>query len=241
MAKTAVVTGASSGFGEAIARVLAVSGYQVVIGARRMDRLEAIAAEIGGSAVSLDVTNAESVAAFCAQVDQCHLLVNNAGGALGLDRIEDSDDERWLRMYDMNVVGTVRVTRGLLPALRRTGDAHIVNIGSIAGLQPYDGGSGYTAAKHGLRALTQTLRMELLGEPIRVTEIDPGMAETEFSKVRFDGDDQRAAAVYEGVNALTAGDIAECVRWVATIPSHVNIDQMVVQPRNQYFQRINRH
>lgn len=210
-----------------------MADFDVVLGARRLDRLRNVAERTGGVALALDVTDAESVASFAAQIDRCDVLVNNAGGALGLDRVEDSTDERWLTMYDTNVVGTVRMTRALLPALRASGDGHVVNIGSIAGLQAYDGGSGYTAAKHALRALTQTLRLELLGEPVRVSEIDPGMAETEFSLVRFDGDVERAKSVYQGLQPLTAPDVAECVRWVVTLPAHVNVDQLVVMPRAQ--------
>lgn len=230
---TAVITGASSGIGAAIARSLAKEGYEVVLGARRQDALEAVAAEVGGRAIGLDVTEIDSVESFCAQVESCSLLVNNAGGALGLDSIERSDDSRWLTMYETNVMGTLRMTRSLLPKLRASSEGHVLMIGSVASTQTYDGGAGYTAAKHALRALTQTLRLELLGEPIRITEIDPGMVETEFSVVRFDGDIERASKVYEGMQPLRAEDVAECVRWVASLPSHVNIDQMLVQPRDQ--------
>jgi NADP-dependent 3-hydroxy acid dehydrogenase YdfG len=229
---TAVVTGASSGIGAATARLLAEEGYDVVVGARRRDVLEAVASSIGARAIPVDVTDPESVEFFSSQVESCSLLVNNAGGALGLDSIEDSKDDRWLTMYDTNVMGTLRMTRSLLPKLRRA-NGHVVMIGSVAGLQTYDGGAGYTTAKHALRAFTQTLRLELLGEPIRVTEIDPGMVETEFSLVRFDGDTERADKVYQGMQPLSAEDIAECIRWAVTLPSHVNIDQMVVQPRDQ--------
>jgi NADP-dependent 3-hydroxy acid dehydrogenase YdfG len=229
----AVVTGASSGIGAATAKLLADEGYDVVLGARRHEELEAVASSIGGRAIPLDVTDRASVEAFCEQVESCSLLVNNAGGALGLDPIENASDDRWLTMYETNVMGTLRMTRSLLPKLRQSGDAHVVMIGSIAAIQTYDGGAGYTAAKHAVRAFTQTLRLELLGEPIRVTEIDPGMVETEFSVVRFDGDTERAGKVYEGMQPLSAHDIAECVRWVVTLPSHVNIDQMLVMPRDQ--------
>jgi NADP-dependent 3-hydroxy acid dehydrogenase YdfG len=159
--------------------------------------------------------------------------VNNAGGALGLEPVAEADDERWRWMYDTNVLGTMRMTRALLPKLIASGDGHIVNVGSIAGLQAYDGGAGYTAAKHALVAVTETLRLELLGQPVRVSEVDPGAVETEFSIVRFDGDKARAEKVYEGMTPLTAEDIAQCIEFVVSRPSHVNIDQLVVKPRDQ--------
>jgi NADP-dependent 3-hydroxy acid dehydrogenase YdfG len=230
---TAVVTGASSGFGAATAARLAAEGFDVVVGARRLDRLHAVAEPIGATALALDVTDDESVAAFCAGIDSCRVLVNNAGGALGLDPVTEADIEGWRWMYDANVLGTVRVTKALLPQLIASGDGHVVNIGSIAGFEPYPGGAGYNAAKFGLRAVTQVLRIELVGQPVRITEIDPGMAETEFSLVRFDGDAERAAKVYAGVDPLTADDIADCVAWAVTRPSHVNIDQIVLKPRQQ--------
>jgi NADP-dependent 3-hydroxy acid dehydrogenase YdfG len=229
----AVVTGASSGIGAATARALAATGHHVVVGARRLDRLERLAAEIEGTAVALDVTDDDSVSAFADAVERCSVLVNNAGGAFGLDRIEDARLDRWQAMYDTNVLGSLRVTRALLPALRDSGDGLVVVIGSIAGLETYPGGAGYTGAKHAQRAFASTLRQELFGEPIRVTEIDPGLVETEFSLVRFDGDADRAAAIYEGVEALTAEDIAECVAFVAGRPSRVNVDRMVVLARDQ--------
>lgn len=235
--KIAVVTGASAGIGEATARALAGAGYRVFAGARRLERLEALAAEIGGVALPVDVTDGESVERFAAaireQAPAVHLLVNNAGGALGLDRIEDSVDERWETMFATNVLGTMRVTRALLPALEASGDGHIVNLGSIAGFETYPGGAGYTAAKHGERALTRTLRLELLGKPIRVTDLSPGLVETEFSLVRFDGDEERAKSVYRGMTPLRAEDIADCVVWAVTRPAHVNIDEIVVRPRDQ--------
>ena len=231
--RVAVVTGASSGIGAATARRLAKEGFSVVIGARRMDRLEELAREVGGTAVPLDVTNAASVDAFAARVDHCDVLVNNAGGALGLSPVAEADEEHWRWMYDANVLGTMRVTRALLPQLIASGDGVLVNVGSIAGLEVYDGGAGYTAAKHALRAVTETLRRELLGQPVRVTEIDPGAVETEFSIVRFGGDTDRAAQVYAGMTPLVAEDVADCIVWAVTRPSHVNIDQIVVKPRDQ--------
>lgn len=229
----AVVTGASSGIGEATARRLAADGFDVVIGARRLDRLQQIAAETGARAFPLDVTDAESVATFCAEVPECRLLVNNAGGAIGLDPVADADLEAWRWMYDANVLGTARVTQALLPALEASGDGLVFVVGSIAGFEPYEGGAGYNAAKHAVRAVRTVLRYELVGAPIRVCEIDPGMVETEFSLVRFGGDAGRASQVYAGLTPLTADDIAECVSWVASLPAHVNIDQLVVQPRDQ--------
>jgi NADP-dependent 3-hydroxy acid dehydrogenase YdfG len=231
--KTAVVTGASSGIGAETTRRLAAMGYNVFAGARRIDRLEVVAAECGATALALDVTDPGSVEAFSDAVAECHVLVNNAGGALGLEPIAEADDEKWRWMYDANVLGTMRMTRALLPKLVASGDGHIVNVGSIAGLQAYDGGGGYTAVKHALVAVTETLRLELLGQPVRVSEIDPGAVETEFSIVRFDGDTARAARVYEGMTPLTADDIAQCIEFIVTRPSHVNIDQLVVKPRDQ--------
>jgi NADP-dependent 3-hydroxy acid dehydrogenase YdfG len=231
--RTAVVTGASSGIGEATARQLAAQGFAVVIGARRHDRLAAIAGEIGARALPLDVTSTASVEAFAAELDSCDVLVNNAGGALGVDAVADADEEQWRWMYDTNVLGTMRVTRALLPDLIASGDGHIVNVGSIAGLETYDGGAGYTAAKHALLAVTETLRLELLGQPVRVTDVAPGFVETEFSVVRFGGDRDRASKVYEGLTPLTADDVADCIVWAVTRPSHVNIDQIVVKPRDQ--------
>jgi NADP-dependent 3-hydroxy acid dehydrogenase YdfG len=232
---TAVITGASSGIGEAAAHRLAAAGFDVVLGARRLDRLEKVAESISPSAraLELDVTDAASVDRFCAQIDACRLLVNNAGGALGLEPVAEADEDNWRWMYDANVLGVMRMTKALLPKLVGSGDGHVITIGSIAGIEPYPGGAGYNAAKFGTRAVMDVLRMELLGQPVRVSEIDPGMVETEFSIVRFGGDEERAAKVYEGVTPLTADDIAECVAWVATRPSHVDIDQLVVRPRDQ--------
>ena len=229
----AVVTGASSGIGAATARQLAQVGFDVVIGARRTDRLEELAAEIGARALPLDVTSSDSVTDFCGQIDECRVLVNNAGGALGRDPFADADEEEWRWMYDANVLGTMRMTRALLPALIASGDGHVVMVGSIAGHEPYVGGAGYNAVKFALRAATKVLRLELLGEPVRVTSVDPGMVETEFSLVRFHGDAAKAAAVYENMTPLTAADIADCITFAVTRPSHVNIDTMIVMPRDQ--------
>lgn len=234
MTRTAVVTGASSGIGAATARALAGAGFRVFVGARRLDRLREVADPIGAAALPLDVTDEASVAAFKAGLPAAvHLLVNNAGGAHGLDRIENARDEDWRWMWEVNVLGAMRLTRALLPALKASGDGHIVNVGSIAGFETYAGGAGYTGAKHAERAFTRTLRLELLGEPVRVTEIAPGLVETEFSLVRFAGDAERAASVYRGLQPLTAEDVADCILWAATRPSHVNVDEIVVRPRDQ--------
>jgi NADP-dependent 3-hydroxy acid dehydrogenase YdfG len=230
------VTGASSGIGAATARALAHEGYAVCCAARRSDRIEALAEEIGGTAVTCDVTSPESVATLAAAVgDTLNLLVNNAGGAFGLASVADADPEDWRRMFDVNVLGLLHVTQALLPALRAGGDGLIVNVGSIAGHVAYEGGAGYTAAKHGTQVVTETLRLELVGEPIRVSEVSPGMVRTEeFALVRFEGDQARADAVYTGVaEPLVAEDIADAIAWVATRPSHVNIDELVIKPRAQ--------
>jgi NADP-dependent 3-hydroxy acid dehydrogenase YdfG len=229
----AVVTGASSGIGAATARRLVAEGFSVVMGARREDRLRGLAGEIGARAIPLDVTDPASVAEFAATVAECRVLVNCAGGALGLDRVEQADEDEWRRMYEVNVVGVLRMTKALLPAIEASGDGMVVMVGSIAGYEPYPGGGGYNAAKFALRAMTKALRLELLGRPIRVCEIDPGLVETEFSVVRFHGDAERAAAVYEGLTPLTADDVADCIAFVATRPSHVNIDTLVVLARDQ--------
>ncbi len=232
---TAVVTGASSGIGAATARALAAAGYALVLGARRLDLLRALVDEIGPAAryAELDVTSPGSVEQFCAGVDDCRLLVNNAGGALGLEPIAEADESKWQQMYDANVLGTLRMTKALLPRLIASGDGHVVNLGSVAAFEPYVGGSGYNAAKAAVRAFSDVLRMELLGQPVRVSEIDPGMVLTDFSLVRFDGDTERADAVYRGTTPLTAEDIAECIVFVVTRPSHVDIDQLVIRPRDQ--------
>lgn len=230
---TAVVTGASSGIGAATARALAGAGFHVVLGARRVDRLEAVAKEIDGTALRLDVTDKESAAAFVEAVPQCRLLVNNAGGAKGLEPVAEADEDDWRWMFEANVIGTLRLTQGLLPKLRASGDGHIITVTSIAALAPYDNGAGYTGAKHAQAMLHRTLRGELLGEPIRLTEICPGMVETEFSLVRFEGDQEKADNVYRGLTPLTAEDVADVIAFAATRPSHVNLDQITLMPRAQ--------
>jgi len=235
MTRTAVVTGASSGIGAASARALAADGFLVVCAARRQDRIEALAAEIGGRAVVCDVTDPASVAELAASVESVDVLLNNAGGAVDQATVEQADVEDWARMFDLNALGTVRVTQALLPALRADGGGLVINLGSTAGRIAYEGGGGYTAAKHAVRVITQTLRLELVAEPLRFTEIAPGMVKTEeFTLKRFGGDKEAYDKVYEGVaEPLVAEDIAECVRWVASLPPHVNIDEIVVRPRAQ--------
>ena len=232
----AVVTGAGSGIGAATARALAAEGFHVVCAARRTDRIQSVADDIGGTAVVCDVTSADDVARLAEAVGpRVDALINNAGGALGVDPVIAGDADQWRTMYDTNVIGTMQVTKALTPALIASGAGIIVNIGSIAGHRVYEGGGGYVAAKHALAAITETLRLELNGQPVRVTEIAPGMVKTEeFSLVRLGGDRAKADAVYAGVEApLSAEDIAEAVRWVVTRPSHVDIDLMVIKPLAQ--------
>ncbi|RUP02024.1 MAG: SDR family oxidoreductase [Mycobacterium sp.] len=229
----AVVTGASSGIGEATAKVLAAQGFHVVAVARRADRIHALATEIGGTGVVADVTKDDDVAALASGLDRVDVLVNNAGGAKGLAPVADADMEHWRWMWETNVLGTLRITRALLPKLIGSGDGLIVTVTSIAALEIYDGGAGYTAAKHAQGALHRTLRGELLGKPVRLTEIAPGAVETEFSLVRFDGDEQRADAVYTGMTPLVAADVAEVIGFVASRPPHVNLDQIIIRPRDQ--------
>ena len=231
--RVAVVTGASSGIGEATARTLATLGFHVVAVARRADRIQRLADEIGGTAVRADVTDDAEVQSLAAQLGRVDVLVNNAGGAKGLQTVAEGDLDDWRWMWETNVLGTLRVTRALLPKLIDSGDGLIVTVTSIAALEVYDGGSGYTSAKHAQAALHRTLRGELLGKPVRLTEIAPGAVQTEFSLVRFGGDEQRAEAVYAGITPLVAGDVAEVIGFVASRPSHVNIDQIVIRPRDQ--------
>jgi NADP-dependent 3-hydroxy acid dehydrogenase YdfG len=230
----AVVTGASSGIGAATARALAAEGFQVVLGARRKDRLEDIAGEIGGTAIEVDVNDQGSVDAFAHRIPEARVLVNNAGGARGRDTVGSASIEDWRWMFEVNVIGALRVTKALLPVLEASGDGHVVIMGSIAGFETYPGGGGYVGAKHAERALAKTLRLEVLGMPIRVTEINPGLVGgTEFSLVRFDGDEDRAGKVYEGLTPLRPEDVAGCVAFAVTRPAHVNVDEIVLRPRDQ--------
>lgn len=228
--RTAVITGASSGIGEQTALRLADEGFNVVLGARRIDRIEEIARKCGGRGLPVDVTDESSIDKFVAAIDSADVLVNNAGLAAGLDPIAELPDESMTVMFETNVLGLIRVTRALLPKLIASGRGHIVNLGSIAGFEVYPGGGGYTASKHAVRAISRTLRLELLGEPVRVTEIAPGLVETEFSIVRFAGDEEKAGKLYEGLTPLTGADIADCIAWAVTRPPHVNIDEVVVRP-----------
>jgi NADP-dependent 3-hydroxy acid dehydrogenase YdfG len=238
MQKIAVVTGASSGIGEATARRLATEGFHVVAAARRADRLARLVKEIGpaATAVECDVTSDESVANLAAEVaglgGPVALVVNNAGGARGLDPVSTGSVADWQWMYDVNVLGTLRVTKALLPALEASGAGTIVTVGSTAAFVVYEGGGGYAAAKHAQGALVGTLRLEIVGKPVRVVEIDPGMVRTdEFSLKRFDGDQAAADKIYEGVaEPLVADDIADLIVFAATRPQHVNIDRLVVRP-----------
>ena len=233
---TAVVTGASSGIGAASARALASAGFHVFCVARRTDRVEALAAEIGGTPVTCDVTDEAQVAALAATVGPTlDLLLNNAGGAVGTDPVSAGDPDGWRQMYEVNVIGTLLVTRALLPALVASGAGTLINLGSTAGHVTYEGGGGYTAAKHGTQVVTETLRLELWDQPVRVCEIAPGMVKTdEFALVRFEGDQDKADAVYAGVaNPLTAEDVADAITWMVTRPAHVNIDELVIRPRAQ--------
>jgi len=240
MQRTAVVTGASSGIGAATALRLAEAGYHVVLAARRADRIEALARQIkegGGQAVAhrLDVTDRAAVDALAESLDRCDVLIDNAGGALGADTVQDGDPAEWLTMYEVNVLGTLHVTQALLPKLIASGDGTIVVLSSTAGFVAYEGGGGYVAAKHGTHALAATLRLELSGQPVRVIEIAPGMVKTgEFALNRYRGDAEKAAAVYAGVaEPLTDEDVADAIAWTVTRPSHVNIDLIVMRPRAQ--------
>jgi NADP-dependent 3-hydroxy acid dehydrogenase YdfG len=234
--RTAVVTGASSGIGAATARHLAGEGFHVFCAARREDRVTALAAELKGTAVRCDVTSEDDVAALAEQVGpRLDVLVNNAGGAYGSSPVAEADADEWRRMYEVNVVGLVQVTRALLPALLASGAGVILNVGSTAGRVAYEGGGGYTAAKHGTKVVSETLRLELFDQPVRVCEIAPGMVKTdEFAVTRFAGDREKAEAVYAGVaEPLTADDIADAITWMVTRPPHVNIDELVIRPRAQ--------
>ncbi len=244
MRKTAVITGASSGIGAATARRLAAEGFDIVAAARRRDRLDELVKEIEAAdpagrrgfarAVTLDVTSEESVAALAADLRECHVLVNNAGGAHGLESVAEAVTEDWRVMYDTNVLGLMRMTRALLPKLIAGGAGHVVNITSLAGHNPYVGGGGYNAAKHAAVAVNEVLRLELVDRPVRITEIAPGLVKTEeFSLNRLRGDAEAAERTYQGLDPLVAEDIADCVAWAVTRPEHVNIDRIDVQPRAQ--------
>ena len=231
--RIALVTGASSGIGAATVRSLAAAGFDVVAAARRVERCEEVAKEVGGRALQLDVADPDSVAELAKALPELSILVNNAGGALGLEPVAEANEEYWRQMYETNVLGVMRVTKTLLPALEDSGNGHIVVIGSVAGVEIYPGGAGYTAAKHAANAVTRTLRLELLGKPLRVSEVAPGMVNTDFSLVRFEGDREKAVRVYEGTTPLTAEDVADAVAYVVTRPPHVDVDYLSIKPTHQ--------
>lgn len=243
MNKWVIISGASSGFGAAAARQFGAQGANVLLGARRMDRLEQVAAEAraAGAPVALthalDVSSTKSVDAFAQwvgrQAPQVDCLINNAGGAHGLDTVETGQDADWEAMLQINVLSVLRMCRAFIPLLKQTPPGMIINIGSIAGRTAYEKGAAYCAAKAGELAITRALRLELNGTGIRVGTIDPGLAETEFSMVRFKGDADKSAQVYAGVEPLTADDVAEAMVWVASRPPHVNIDEIVMKPTDQ--------
>jgi NADP-dependent 3-hydroxy acid dehydrogenase YdfG len=241
--KWVLITGASSGFGAAAARAFGAEGALLLLGARRIERLEAVAAEAlkAGSPEALvhglDVSKTVSVDAFAAwaraKAVHVDVLINNAGGAQGLDTVADGKDADWVTMLQTNVLGVLRMTRAVLPLMLGQTGGSIINVGSIAGHTAYEGGAVYCAAKAGELQITRALRLELNGTGLRVSTIDPGLAETEFSLVRFKGDDKRAKSVYDGIEPLTAQDIAETMVWVASRPPHVNIDELLIKPTDQ--------
>lgn len=237
-----LITGASSGFGEATARLLASRGCHLALGARRVDKVEALARELEKAhgirtyAGLVDTRNTDLVEGFVRDAVEAlgglHVVVANAGLARGMDKLDAVLEEDWQAMLHTNVEGVIRTLKATLPHLRRSGWGHIFFIGSTAGHQVYEGGGAYCASKHAVKAIVQTLRLELCGEPIRVTSVDPGMVETEFALVRF-GDEEKAKNVYKGMTPLTGADIAECIRWALELPDHVDIDEMIVKPRDQ--------
>jgi NADP-dependent 3-hydroxy acid dehydrogenase YdfG len=238
-----LITGASSGFGAAAAIAFGQEGAKLLLGARRVDRLKRVAAEAKKSGAveahfhGLDVSQTASVETFMEWAKEksgnLHVLINNAGGAQGMDTVADGKDADWEAMLQSNVLGVLRMTRAALPIMARDAGASIINIGSVAGHVAYEGGAAYCAAKAGELQITRALRLELFGTGIRVGTVDPGLAETEFSLVRFKGDAAKAKKVYEGTNPLTAKDIAEILVWVASRPPHVNIDELIVKPVDQ--------
>lgn len=231
----AVVTGASSGIGMATARRLSAAGFAVTIGARRLDRLQTLAMELGEGtqALRLDVADEHSVEQFATAAPRCDVLVCNAGGALGLEPIVEVSETYWRQMWETNVMGVVRCVRAFLPKLIDSGNGRIVVVTSVAGHQIYVNGGGYTAAKHAAAVVTDTLRLELLGKPVGVIEIAPGMVDTEFSLVRFAGDEQRAATTYKGMTPLAAEDVAEAIEWAVTRPANVTVARIDLFARAQ--------
>jgi NADP-dependent 3-hydroxy acid dehydrogenase YdfG len=231
--RIALVTGASSGIGAETVRALAADGLATVAAARRLERCEELASEVGGRALRLDVADPASVERLARELPEVDVIVHSAGGALGLEPIERADEDQWREMWESNVAGVMRVSKALLGALRRGRDPQIVIVGSVAGVEVYEGGGGYTAAKHAVNALARTLRQELLADAIRVTEVAPGMVETEFSLVRFAGDAERAAGVYRGLIPLRPRDVAEVIAFCVSRPAHVDLDYIGVKPTAQ--------
>jgi len=237
----AVVTGSSSGIGAAAARLFAAQGFDVVCAARRAERIESLAAEIGGRAVVTDIADPMDVARLAEVAGpRVDVLVNNAGGAVGLEPVAEADFDAWEMMWRSNVLGTARVTKALLPALLAA-QGVIVFVTSVAADGGYEGGAGYCGAKAAERALVESMRLELFDQPVRITEISPGMVHTDFALTRFHGDQTRADAVYAGVpGPLTPEDLADAIVWMATRPSHVNIDRMTIRPRAQAQHKVHR-
>jgi NADP-dependent 3-hydroxy acid dehydrogenase YdfG len=236
--RIALVTGASSGIGEATVRALAAAGFETLAAARRLERCEQLAGEVGGRAIRLDVADPGSVAALASELREVDLVVHSAGGALGLEPVAEAGEENWRLMWESNVAGVMRVTKALLPAMRGREGAHLVIVGSVAGVETYPGGGGYTAAKHAVHALAQTLRLELHAEGIRVTEVAPGLVETEFSLVRFGGDEERAGEPYRGLQPLRAEDVADLIAFCVTRPPHVDVDYVTIKPTAQATARV---
>lgn len=232
-ARIALVTGASSGIGAETVRALAADGLETIAAARRVERCRELADEVGGRALRLDVADPGSVAALGAALPELDVIVHCAGGALGLEPVAEADEDRWREMWESNVAGVMRVTKALLPALRAGCDPQVVIVGSVAGVEVYEGGGGYTAAKHAVNALARTLRLELLADGIRITEVAPGLVETEFSLVRFGGDAERADAVYRGLEPLRGEDVAEAIAFCVSRPAHVDIDYLAIKPTAQ--------
>ncbi len=235
MSKHVVITGASSGIGAAVAQTLAAEGYRLSLGARRVERLAKVVADACHS--PLDVTDEASVERFLATAQAAHgpidILINNAGLARGLERIADADGVAWREMMETNVLGLLHVTRRVLPQMLARDTGHIVMLGSIASYQTYEGGSVYCASKRAVSSITEAIRLETHGTAIRTTSIDPGQVDTEFSLVRFSGDQEKADATYQGTIPLTAQDIADCISFALSRPPHVNIDCMLVKPTDQ--------
>jgi NADP-dependent 3-hydroxy acid dehydrogenase YdfG len=237
--KTAFITGASAGIGQATARRFVEIGARVVLAARRLDRLEKLAGELPGEVhlLKLDIRDNEQVEQAIAGLPndfkEIDILVNNAGLGRGLDKVHEGDLDGWNQMIDTNVKGLLHVSRAVIPGMVERGRGHIINIGSIAGHEVYPGGNVYCATKHAVTALTKGMRMDLMDTPVRVSTVDPGLVETEFSIVRFDGDVEKAMNTYKGYKPLEAGDVADAVAWIASRPEHVQIAEVIILPTAQ--------